>query len=65
MQGTDYDERNPRNQGGDYDSNDTQKTHRMRLSIDIHSIKEANFKGLIYARYGSIPDLGKKKDVSS
>jgi hypothetical protein len=64
MQGTDYNERDLKNTGGDYDSNDKQKTHRMRLSLDIHSIKEANFKGLIYARYGSIPDLGKKKEVS-
>lgn len=32
--------------------------HKMRLSIDIHSIKESNFRGLIYAKYNAIPSLG-------
>lgn len=34
--------------------------HRLRLSIDIHSINEAQFKGLIYAYYSGINNLGIK-----
>lgn len=26
-------------------------SHRLKLSIDIHSIKEHSFRGLIYAHY--------------
>ena len=33
-------------------------SHKMRFSIDIHSIKEPNFKGLIYAKYGAVPSIG-------
>ena len=32
--------------------------HKMRLSLDIHSIKEAIFKGLIYAKYSNVPTIG-------
>ena len=32
--------------------------HKMRLSIDIHSIKDASFKGLVYAKYSANPTLG-------
>jgi len=33
-------------------------SHKMRFSIDIHSIKEHNFKGLLFAKYGALPSLG-------
>lgn len=39
----------------------TDSPHRMRLSIDIHSLKEAEFKGLIYVRYPAIPSIGIKQ----
>lgn len=32
--------------------------HKMRFSIDIHAIKEHNFKGLLFAKYGALPALG-------
>ncbi len=57
MQDSRYEERGLRSRAEE-DGNERQKTHRMRLSIDIHSIKEANFRGLIYAKYGSISTLG-------
>lgn len=41
-----------------HEGKNTDKTHKMRLSIDIHSIKECNFRGLIYAKYNSIQSLG-------
>ncbi|KRX11199.1 hypothetical protein PPERSA_07724 [Pseudocohnilembus persalinus] len=31
--------------------------HRMRISIDIHTIKDQDFKGSIYAKYTSYPEL--------
>ena len=34
------------------------ESHKMRFSIDIHSIKEHNFKGLLFAKYGALPALG-------
>ena len=39
----------------------TEKPHRMRLSIDIHSLKDAEFRGLIYVRYSSIASIGIKQ----
>ncbi len=38
-----------------------EKAHRMRLSIDIHSLKDAEFRGLIYVRYSSITSIGIKQ----
>lgn len=32
--------------------------HKMRLSIDVSSIKDATFKGYIYAKYSANPTLG-------
>jgi hypothetical protein len=32
--------------------------HLLRLSIDIRTIKNAQFKGLIYAKYPSLAALG-------
>ncbi len=37
--------------------------HKMRFSIDIHSIKEHNFKGLLFAKYGALPALGNHETV--
>lgn len=34
-------------------------SHKMRLSIDVHSIKDTTFKGLIYAKYGALQSLGR------
>lgn len=39
--------------------------HKMRLSIDIRSIKDANFKGYIYAKYYANPTLGKDERLTS
>lgn len=39
----------------------SENRHRMRLSIDIHSLKEAEFRGLIYVRYSSIQSIGIKQ----
>jgi len=39
-------------------------SHKMRFSIDIHSIKEHNFKGLLFAKYGALPSLGIKSFMS-
>jgi len=64
MQDYEYEERDSRPKAEE-DGNDKQKIHRMRLSIDIHSIKESTFKGLIYAKYGSIPSLGNCKILNS
>jgi len=33
-------------------------SHKMRLSVDIHSIKDTTFKGLVYAKYGALQSLG-------
>jgi hypothetical protein len=41
-------------------SNGPIKAHKMRLSIDIHSIKECVFKGLVVAKYNAINSLGIK-----
>lgn len=41
--------------------NSTEKKHRMRLSIDIHSLKDVEFRGLIYVRYPGIPSIGIKQ----
>jgi centrosomal protein CEP120 len=35
-----------------------EKAHKIRISIDIHSIKDQKFRGLIYAKYASLPSLG-------
>ena len=35
-----------------------EKPHKIRISIDIHSIKDQKFRGLIYAKYASLPSLG-------
>lgn len=35
-------------------------THRIRLSIDISSIKDHNFRGVVYAKYMHYPQLGIK-----
>lgn len=35
--------------------------HRIRLSIDLHSLTECEFRGLIYARYQVQPDLAIKQ----
>jgi len=40
------------------DNNADRDSHKMRFSIDIHSIKEPTFRGLIYAKYGALPSLG-------
>jgi len=42
----------------------TGDSHKMRFSIDIHSIKEHNFKGLLFAKYGALPALGIKSFMS-
>lgn len=42
----------PSNSGG------ADQTHKMRLSIDVRSIKDTTFKGLIYAKYSANPTLG-------
>ncbi|CAD8189455.1 unnamed protein product [Paramecium pentaurelia] len=36
-------------------------SHRLKLSIDIHSIKEHSFRGLIYAHYSHYPQIGIKQ----
>ena len=41
--------------------NSTEKKHRMRLSIDVHSLKDAEFRGLIYIRYSAIASIGIKQ----
>jgi hypothetical protein len=61
MQSTEYDQRGSRYRE-EGEGIDKQKAHKMRLSIDIHSIKEANFRGSIFARYNSIPSLGNNKN---
>jgi hypothetical protein len=33
-------------------------SHKMRLSVDIHSIKDTTFKGLVFAKYGAVQPLG-------
>ena len=45
-----------------YSKETQEKPHRIRISIDIHSIKDQKFRGLIYAKYASLPALGKMKD---
>ena len=42
-------------------NNNNEKLHRMRLSIDIHSLKDADFRGLIYVRYSAISSIGIKQ----
>lgn len=53
------------NEKNDYESetlkNSRENYHKIRLSIDIHSLKEADFKGLIYVRYAGIPSIGVKQ----
>jgi hypothetical protein len=34
------------------------QSHRIRLSIDIQSIRNNNFQGNIYVKYGDVPALG-------
>ena len=36
------------------------KNHKMRISIDIFSLKEPNFRGLIYAKYLTNNAIGLK-----
>ena len=43
------------------DDNTTLDGHKLRFSIDIHSIKDPSFKGLIYAKHGALSSLGTKE----
>lgn len=39
------------NKQSEANQNSANPEHRLRLSIDLHSIKEHDFRGNIYARY--------------
>ena len=49
------------NQNEKIEGNSNENRHQMRLSIDIHSIKDPEFRGLIYVRYSGIASLGIKQ----
>ena len=38
--------------------NDEDKLHKIRMSIDIHSLRNNNFQGNIYVKYNEVPFLG-------
>lgn len=37
---------------------DANQKHRIRLSIDIQSVRNNNFQGNIYVKYKEVPNLG-------
>lgn len=42
-----------------------QKLHRLKLSVDVKSIKDQDFIGQVFARYPALPDLGVRQFRSS
>ena len=44
----------------DYFARDEERQYKMKLSIDIFSIKDCKFKALMYVKYPTISELGIK-----
>ncbi|EAS04121.2 centrosomal protein, putative (macronuclear) [Tetrahymena thermophila SB210] len=53
------------NKQSEANQNPQNPEHRLRLSIDVHSLKEHDFRGNIYARYQSLINLNIKQFKSA